>query len=206
MNAVLPCGATVTVRDGDQSDSTILAELERDDYRLGDLKGVDVAVDVGANIGLVSVTLACLGASVHAYEPDADNFALLIENAAGWPIMARQEALFDGSPSVSVERNRSGLTRTGHNLYDAAQVTASTLDVAVERGRYVDFLKMDVEGAEATIIGSATSATFERIGVIAMEYHDAADVPLLARCLATTHHVEVCPKPHKGGMLYARRR
>ncbi|WP_299687340.1 FkbM family methyltransferase [uncultured Tateyamaria sp.] len=52
----------------------------------------DVCIDLGANVGETTVPLAETGATVHAFEPDPDNFAKLAAACAGFSNVVLHEA------------------------------------------------------------------------------------------------------------------
>jgi len=52
-----------------------------------------VMLDIGANIGSVSRVAGKYGLMVHAYEPDKDNFEMLIENTADFNIYRKNVAV-----------------------------------------------------------------------------------------------------------------
>jgi FkbM family methyltransferase len=119
----------------------------------------DVALDVGANIGYFTLLFASrVGDAGHVYalEPDPSNFALLERNVAG-----------NGYRNVTAERSaawsvggplrlfRSEQNRGDHRTYESDEVRESVTVAAVrvddwlgDRVRAVQFVKLDVQGAE----------------------------------------------------------
>ncbi|MEN0047749.1 MAG: FkbM family methyltransferase [Bacteroidota bacterium] len=47
--------------------------------------------------------------------------------------------------------------------------------IATHQLKYIDFLKLDCEGAEYQILETLPSETYQKIGVISMEFHDLKD-------------------------------
>src|SRR5438093_1104363 len=105
---------------GSAADAGVVGAVERDAGRyeegvcallLGTLRAGDVAVDVGANIGVLTVLMADLcGASgrVLAFEPAAENFAYLGANvrANGLDnVAASMAAVTDADGAVALEFN-----------------------------------------------------------------------------------------------------
>ena len=207
---VLPCGATVEHRN-DISDRTVILEMERDDYRLYDLPQIDTALDIGANFGAVSVSIATMfGATVHAYEPEPENFTLLVRNVDGNEhIVIHPEAIYDGRTTVRITPGRSGLTRVSSEGLGLLTVLATTLDDAVKRmGGWCDLCKCDTEGSEGPIFAAASEYTLRNIGRVYLEWHSPELGAEVAALLHSTHNVEVIPKPWdpEQGMLYAIRK
>ncbi|MBV8159283.1 MAG: FkbM family methyltransferase [Acidimicrobiia bacterium] len=129
------------------------------------LRPGDVAIDVGANIGLW-----CMGAArrvgpsgrIYAVEPDESNYARLVgnieRNGLGW-IFPDRLALADRPGPVTMYRPR--YDHSGHptlgcrpEVDQPMTVPAATLDeyCAARDVTHVDFLKSDVEGAELLVL------------------------------------------------------
>jgi len=131
------------------------------------VKKGDVALDIGAHIGYYTLLLAKLvgkRGEVIGFEPDQDNFQLLKKNV-----------MVNGYTNTILESNAVSNTVGAVTLYRSAlssakgklhnsdncepiQVDAVTLDryfAGYERG--IDFIKMDAEGAEASILQGADS-------------------------------------------------
>ena len=142
-----------------------------------------VFVDIGANVGLFSLFVAARAernARILAVEPEAGNFQRIVFNLAanpGLPIRPIRMALGDREGEVAVElhpRDRGG-TRTrplGEAAADTARVACRPLlHVLAEEGiETVDALKIDVEGAEYSILApffrDAPPALWPRLIVI----------------------------------------
>ncbi len=129
----------------------------------------DKVLDVGANIGLWAMGAArAVGASgaVHAVEPIPENHARLVSNLAlnGLThVRTAQVAFSNRSGSVTMYRPSYGNSghpslgrRDGVDLPVA--IEAITLDDYCEREglAHIDFVKIDVEGAELLVLQGAT--------------------------------------------------
>ena len=129
----------------------------------------DLCLDVGANIGWYSLLLSRLSqgrASILAFEPDPDNFALLQHNlqrndAAG----VRPFRLAAGSAPGTLALHRYGRSNTGRHsllpLHDGETVPVEvvTLDDFLDTHGLgetpVQCLKMDIEGYELPALQGA---------------------------------------------------
>lgn len=126
----------------------------------------DVVLDIGANIGYYTIQLGRLVGplgKVIAFEPDVDNFQLLEQNvrANGFTNIELVNA------AVADWCGRSPLHRSpnnpgDHRLFnpeetrDTVDVEVTTLDAFFQRrDRRVDFIKMDIQGAELHAIHGA---------------------------------------------------
>jgi FkbM family methyltransferase len=120
------------------------------------------AIDVGANIGLFTLSLAKLVGPtglVISYEPDSQN--LLTNTAAFSQVQVRPVAVSDKEEQVTFRLHRSSslsriVPKSARSMKDLS-IDAVTLDA--EKFRHsltrIDFLKIDVEGAEANVLAGA---------------------------------------------------
>ncbi len=123
-----------------------------------ELKPGQTALDVGANIGILTMELAGLvglSGSVHAFEPDPENAALLKKNAGlnGFSqVRVRQAAVGDKKTTANLFLNEDH--RGDHRLYDSKdgrkcrEVEMVRLDDELKELERLDFIKMDIQGYE----------------------------------------------------------
>lgn len=119
----------------------------------------DCVVDVGAYVGLYSIAMANrVGpeGEVHAFEPDAENFAALQKHAEMNDVSARLRLY------PKAVGNVSGLTRfTSERSSESAIDERGSHEVEIVRldelfaGKEVNLLKIDVEGYEAKVLEGA---------------------------------------------------
>ncbi len=138
----------------------LLTELLEKRIRKG-----DVVLDIGAHIGYQ--TLNCARAvgragKVYAFEPAPENFSLLRKNVErnGYQnVVLERKAVSDRSSRIRLYLSEfsSGDHRTYHPPEDrqSIEVEAVRLDDHFEDER-VDFIKMDIQGAEAGAVRGAS--------------------------------------------------
>jgi FkbM family methyltransferase len=129
-----------------------------------------VICDIGANFGYYAHTLSAAThgqATVHAFEPSAAMYKALVRNQSLNPSFARLHtwnlALSDRVGQVALKRApelNQGLGRlelNGGSGEDYEQVETCTLDQfsAEQALQRLDFIKIDVEGAEALVLEGA---------------------------------------------------
>lgn len=138
-------------------------ELHETEVIKGEIKPGDIVVDIGANIGYYTLIFARLvgpKGKVFAFEPEPDTFKLLEKNVQ-----------INGYENVVLERmavsDKSGKARlylseqdnTDHRL-DAPSTGRASIEVDTMRlddyfqsydGR-IDFIKMDIQGAESCAV------------------------------------------------------
>jgi len=136
---------------------SIPSSMEVEIYRDRIKPGMTV-LEIGANVGVFTLLFSGLAGEkgrVLAFEPDPSNFRLLeksvAENERG-NIVCRQAAVSDKSGALKLyisEENRGD-----HRVYDSGDgrgcidVEAVSVDEALGPGARVDFIKMDIQGAE----------------------------------------------------------
>ena len=121
-----------------------------------------VAVDVGANLGVHTLALArAVGPAgrVHALEPDPANFRLLARAVA--EARAAQVTLHRAAAAAQageMDLHLSAVNRGDHRLHPEAarrtrlRVPAVVLDDLLAGEPHVDFVKIDVQGAEVAVL------------------------------------------------------
>lgn len=156
------------------------------------LRKGDLALDLGANMGVVTDILARTGADVVAFEPDPWAFGKLTERFADTPnVTLVNAAVGIGSGSVRLMRAQN---------FDDNPLGASVKSTILDGGRQIDaenaidvplidfpaylterlaerpeiaFIKMDIEGAELGILEALdTQGFFDRIRVLVAETHE----------------------------------
>ncbi len=157
--------------------------------------------DVGANIGHMTSLLAVRAGStgqVHAFEPHPDVHPQLIANVQAWkpvpnlaPIHVRNLALSNQSgsailfdaPDSSVNCGLGSLLEH-EGMTRKLSIQTARLDDLLNPGQSIQFLKLDVEGAEISVLEGAHQTLAQgRIRDILFEDHADGDSPT-ARCLA----------------------
>ncbi len=165
------------------------------------LKPGDLALDLGANMGVVSARLVETGADVIAYEPDPFAFGKLQERFAGVPnITLVNAAVGVGAGTVRLMRadnfaaNPEGASVKSTILDGGRRIDAEnsievplldfpTLlrDFAAKRGE-VAFVKMDIEGAELDILETMhRDGLFAHTRCLVAETHERKFKELRAR-------------------------
>jgi len=119
-------------------------------------------LDIGAHAGLYSVFAAALVGNegeVHAFEIEEHSFATLAKNARRYPVIRpHHKAVWDGDAQMSVMFSRENPGMHWVSLHDHADqatmeniahtIPAVALDSYLPNDFMVDFVKLDVEGAE----------------------------------------------------------
>jgi len=132
------------------------------------IKKGDVVLDIGANVGYYTLIYAKLvgeGGKVFAFEPDPDNFALLEKNVEvnGYRnvvLIKKAVANKTGVVRLYLCEDNKGNHRIcdAHDARESIEVEAIRLDDYFEAydGK-IDFIKIDIEGAEQEALLGASS-------------------------------------------------
>ena len=142
----------------------------------GRLERETVILDLGANIGASSALLAATfsAARIIAVEPDDENAVLCGRNLEPWhdrcEVVKAAAWPFDATLRLGGENSATLSVGADEGAYRVPAIAMSTL---VERyaGRDgIDFIKMDVEGAEREILSKSTEWA-GRVRCISVEVH-----------------------------------
>ncbi|MFK7694094.1 FkbM family methyltransferase [Paenibacillus sp. HJGM_3] len=149
----------------------------------------DVAIDCGANIGVVTQKLADLGAFVFAFEPNPSAFAYLSNRFAAYPnVFCINKGVWDRNSSMRlyhfVEAHLDPLRYSyASSIFDTNPIvnTGNYTDIEVvdlceiveALDQRIKFLKVDIEGAEFELIEKLiTSNMYRYIDLTLVETHE----------------------------------
>lgn len=131
-------------------------------------------IDCGAHIGLSVIYLKsiCPTANILCFEPDKKNFNLLKKNIASHQlknIEAKEEAIWTENTSLTFVQDGNMGSKIGDKTSgNSVEVKATRLKDYLDKR--IDFLKMDIEGAEYEVLKDIS----ERLGNVSkmfIEYH-----------------------------------
>ena len=137
----------------------------------------DIFLDIGANIGCVTLRLLELGVSrAICVEPDSDNFLLLLENVSPYPgrTLAINAAASGQSNSTARLWLNSGRNKGMHSTSYKAGGRFSTVPaihiLSLLEEHKPTILKIDIEGGEYELFDCFSSIP-DYIRIIAIELH-----------------------------------
>jgi len=144
-----------------------------------------VIIDAGSNIGATTIYLKHLFPKTNIYciEPDEDNFNLLSKNisnyvADGSVFLYKAGLMGKSGHNLSINkdfRNKSSCARQVQIDENKTNLKSITIDDIMKEHNLeiIDFLKMDIEGAEAFLIEKESDLSFlAKTRCIAVEIHD----------------------------------
>jgi len=181
-------GVTLEITDYASSDTPriVAKELRKDCYNIESIRFApgDIVVDVGANVGMVSIYVAKRFPSVRvlAFEPIPDNYAHLVANIANngvTNVVPHPLAITSDGRAfrmiVNFGNNSGGGTGNLRDMHlrdhDYFTVRSTTLDRVFETNGITAcrLLKIDCEGAEHEILMNATC--LDRVEYLSGEFH-----------------------------------
>jgi lipopolysaccharide transport system ATP-binding protein len=173
---------------------------ENDDCIFDEVAAGDIAIDCGANVGLVTARLAATGAEVHAFEPDPVAFKVLSERfVKDANVHCHNMAVSSSNGTMKLyfreEREENPVSYSvGSTLIasksDVRQSTFTEVRVCrladfLKRFERVRFLKLDIEGAECDVLEDLIQEQLlDRIDLTVVETHEEwipETIPRIAR-------------------------
>jgi len=137
-----------------------------------------VVIDIGAHIGGTSILAASLGATVYAYEPEKENFDLLVENVKLNGLEDKIHCFNKGIGNPGERKLYLNNINSGcFNLYNETGQTETVEIISFKQAweenniKHCDLLKVDCEGCEYEFIPSIPKEWFKKIDQITMELH-----------------------------------
>ena len=151
----------------------------------------DIAIDGGAYDGATALEFARCGAKVFAFEMDAANYkncVARLERFSGYDIALENLGLSD---KESVENYSAG--GTGSRKNSDGELTAKFIDldtyVAKKNLPRVDYIKLDIEGAELDMLhGAVKTITRCKPKMAVSAYHKPEDLWTLAAYIKSLRH------------------
>lgn len=173
--------------------------------------GTRLALDIGANVGGWTVVLSRLCAEVHAFEPNPQALPIL----RGFTTTRQNVRLFDAAVGDSVgdidlhlyessawaSAYREGELDAWRAGEPAETITVPrvSLDALGYEERPVEFMKIDVEGAERDVLIGAAGTVIRQRPALLVEIHTAANREWTLDFLGMHgYQPELIPHPHDG--------
>ena len=163
------------IREG-STDEEIINDVRIRNFYLDKGFGVfnpgDLVIDIGGHIGAFAIECAIRGAEVNVYEPNRDNFEILVKNIKANnfedKITAYNVAVSDkaGTSKLYIDSQNAGSHSllkkcVDHESGQFAEVKTVAIKDALDNG--CKLLKLDCEGAEYSILIGADLSKVDKI-------------------------------------------
>lgn len=164
-------GFKFKIRKGVWDEQILTGEMNPSYYQIP--QNPKVVVDIGAHIGGTAILAASLGADVYAYEPDPENFDLLIENIKLNNLENKIHCFKEGVGIPGKRKMYSNPKNSGMGTFEKISGVEQEIDIispteVFKDIEHCDLLKMDCEGAEYEFINFLP---FPKIENISFELH-----------------------------------
>lgn len=132
-------------------------------------------IDVGANIGIYTRYLASIvgpNGAVYAFEPSPLNYVRLRNNAQGHNVTTIEAAVGEGRGTAELFLSEEA--NVDHRMYDSGDgrqkmdVALVSLDEYFPAGARVDFIKIDVQGHEYSVLKGASRLLKENPRIVCL--------------------------------------
>jgi len=189
-----------------------LKDIVKKDFDViaAELNSNDICVDFGANIGGVTTNLAHSGATVHAFEPDPDTFAVLKKNVSQFEnVILYQAAIGDDSKMVTLRKEKQNTRGTkdvslgSSVVFDSRRMEATgesvkqigIVDFIENLGRHIRLVKVDIEGAEFELFDALLRKPdlFKKIDHMFVETHEWQEPTFAKRLIELRKRLETTP-------------
>lgn len=147
-------------------------------YKFSSSTTSPIIIDCGSNIGLSVLYYKQLYpfSSIVAFEPDEQNFLLLQKNVASnnlSEVQLHQAAVWIHNGTISFEGRESEASHISDGD-TSHQVASLRLKDVLEQHDQIDFLKIDIEGAEWPVLVDCKES-LQHVAHLFLEYHGKVD-------------------------------
>lgn len=166
----------------------------------------DVILDIGANIGCISILMSALypDAKIYSFEPVKDNYDLLIKNIEHYKnIIPFNFAIGSKNESREILSSSDDTNFGGHSfneqgcdsekkkeLVEVRDINEIINELSIET---INLIKIDCEGSEHEILTGMSQENIAKVQLIIGELHSYKDYDLLSY-LSTMFHIELNKK------------
>jgi FkbM family methyltransferase len=189
----------------------------------GDFADTGVFVDIGANIGAVSIFVDSLNherdedmpvIKTYAVEPEPHNIGFLQQNIDENPttgnITVVKNAVWHESKTLEIS-NRGGNASIFKHPNNAGYAKVQAITIAEIFNTYnireADVMKIDIEGAEFDLLINTPDDILKRIKYLTLEFDASNDgkFGIMVEKLARIFGIQILGSPERGGYIYGRR-
>lgn len=149
--------------------------FEKELYRFNTASKNPVIIDCGSNIGISVLYYKKLfpQCTIHAFEPDDQNFLILKKNVEInnlQDVQLHASAVWHTDGFVSFEGGGSEASHIDESFQAGNRIPSVRLKTILEKIKEIDFLKIDIEGAEWHVLNDCAS-TLHGVNNLFLEYH-----------------------------------
>lgn len=198
-------------------DQEVFDYVFKDKYHhphIGLVSPTPVILDLGANIGLTAVDYQLLypGSTIYSYEMDIDNYELACKNCAPYKSIHLfnkavwyEQGVFTYNKAVNADAYKLESIDKGSGT--ACEVSTISINSIIEENKikWVDFVKLDIEGAEYEIFQKDLS-WLNKVGQTKIEVHYGEEVFSEIQRKLTEYGFETLKDTHHWSTIIAYRK
>lgn len=174
-------GKPFVYHDGASFTATYKELFESNIYKFNPSKDAKTIIDCGANMGLSVLYFSRNYPNHHiiAFEPDPEIFSILKENIETFNlknVTAYQKAVWDKTEVLTFFADGKMGGRLENTYKHAKPIKIETVPLADFINEDVDFLKIDIEGAEGVVLNGCRDV-LTKVRHIFFEYHNSIKDP-----------------------------
>lgn len=186
-----------------------------------DFYDTGVFVDIGANIGAVSLYVDSLNHGrdsekppirVFAVEPEPHNIDFLLKNIADNPtrhITLVDKAVWHSSGKMNISNRGGNSSIVDSASKDTSEVEIITIAQLFQRYdiKEADVMKIDIEGAEYDLLINTPDSVLKRIKFLTLEFDANNDGRFgqMVDKLSRIFGIQILGSPERGGYIYGKR-
>lgn len=155
--------------------------IRREIYRFKPTRDCPLIVDCGANTGVSAAYFSRTypTATIIAFEPDPRIHDLLVENLTrqqAWNVVCRRQAIWFAETELTFRSDGNDGGRIDAGSENDADVVSTFRLKTLLQDNDVDFLKMDIEGAEVDVLADCCE-DLNRVQNLFVEFHSVIGQP-----------------------------
>lgn len=152
------------------------------DFMLNILNDKCIVYDIGSNIGVHATAFASVAKAVYCFEPNQNNFMLLLKNTQHLKnVLAINAAVTNKNSIVPIQDFDINSQEANYGSVSVGKGSGAALGIQLDNWNFrkPDFIKIDVEGHEYQVIQGCDGVIRSAKPVVYFEAHETPDLPQL---------------------------
>ena len=192
---------TLNIRPNTTDEKVIKEVLVTDVYEKKSInffvESTDEWLDLGGNIGTFSLLCAARGAKSYSYEPEPENYNLMVENLKNQKgIKTYQQAVGTNTGTIDLYICKGDYNKYRHTVYPKrgrTKVSVPILSIydVLNKHKKINAIKIDAEGIEIDILELLKPEDYAKYGIKKMVFEYSFDIDKsIPRFMAIMHKLQ----------------